>query len=148
MYSCTIKLSSCAVATNLSPLSASSLRASAPCAASPAHRVAMCCDVLQWVAVSCNCAASPTHRVAVCCAVLQWAAVSCSCAASPTHRVAVCCGVWQCIAVSRSCGASATHCGISDKWTASPTNRLGARARLVGYAAISPQSEIYYIKWL
>ena len=57
--------------------------------------VAVCCSVLQCVAVCCSWCA-----VAVCCSVLQCVVVCCSWCA-----VAVCCSVLQCVAVCCSCCA-------------------------------------------
>jgi len=66
--------------------------------------VAVCCSVLQRVAVSfCdrNRLCVEDAPVAVCCSVLQCVAVCCS----VLQRVTVCCSVLQCVAVS-FCGES------------------------------------------
>ena len=65
--------------------------------------VAVCCSVLQCVAVCCRTIALPfeifishVQRVAVCCSVLQRVAVCCS----ALQCVAVCCRVLQSVAVN------------------------------------------------
>jgi len=80
--------------------------------------VAVCCSVLQCVAVPCVAVCGSVQCVAVCCSVFQCVAASCSalqyvavccrvlpCVAlcgSVRQCVAMCCSVLQCVAVCRS----------------------------------------------
>ena len=73
------------------------------------QRDAVCCSVVQCVAVRTNTGCSQfsppfsgmMHFVAVCCCVLLRVAVCCSCC-SVLQCLAVCCSVLQCVAVSCS----------------------------------------------
>jgi len=62
-------------------------------------QVAVCCSVLQCVAVWCSVSRLKLQCVAMCCSVLQCVAVWCGVSRLKLQCVAVCCSVLQCVAV-------------------------------------------------
>ena len=92
------------------------------CECGSCHPVAVCCSVLQYVALRCHTHVSVAHAalsqcVAVGCSVLQCVAVCCtalphSCECGSCRPVAVCCSVLHCVAQRCHTHVSVAHAAL------------------------------------